>query len=279
LLAINTAYENIMEKPIDAASFYDQIASIYDDSWEKEPLSKYIDALKWHVIEKALPSKPKGEILELGGGTGHWTIPLAKSGHRVTMIEISAGMLSVAREKMNAANLENLVELHHGDMEQLSDFSSDHYDLVLTTGGPLNYCSDYRQVLRQMRRVCKPGGYVFVDPTSRFHHLPDLLKAKDFETVRDLLHTGNIPLEFQGLRVQRHDFEIKELLNALEKEGLSPLMVVGNSVIAGIVGQKNILKMLEELGVKRLIEMEELLSKHDSLVNRAQIFEVLCRVD
>jgi len=267
-----------MEKPIDVESFYDQIASIYDDSWEKEPLFKYIDALKWHVIEKALPKRPNGEILELGGGTGHWTIPLAKSGHRVTMIEISGGMLSVALEKIKAARLENLVELRHGDMEKLDDFPSDHYDLVLTTGGSLNYCSDYRQVIRQMRRVCKPGGYVFVDPTSRFHHLPDLLKAKDFETIRDLLQAGNISVEFQGLRVQRHDFEIKELLNSLEEEGLTPSMIVGNSVIVGIVGQENMLKMLEEQGVKRLMEMEELLSRHDSLVNRAQIFEVLCEV-
>ena len=267
-----------MTGPTEVESFYDQIASIYDESWENEPLSQYVDALKWHVIKKALPNDPNGKILELGGGTGHWTVPLAKPGHRVTMIEISGGMLSVAREKIKREGLENLVELHHGDMEKLDDFPSDNFDLVLTTGGSLNYCPDYRGVIRQMGRVCKPGGHVFVDPTSRFYHLSDLLKGKKFKAIGDLLQTGNINVDFQGLKVTRHDFEFRELLSLLEEEGLKVTTVLGNSVIVGIVGRENMLKMLKELGPERLIEMEELLSKYDNLVNRAQIFEVLCEV-
>jgi S-adenosylmethionine-dependent methyltransferase len=265
-----------MEGVVGAGAYFDKVAPIYDSSSEKEPLGKYLHALKWHVMREALPQEPDSDILELGGGTGYWTIPLAKLGHRVTMVDASRGMLSVAEQKVEAEGLAHLVQLRHGDMAELDDLPSDQFALVLATGGSLNYCPHYRRAVRQMVRLCSPGGYVFLDPTSRFAYLPDLLREGDLKAVYELVGAGTFYEEYQGHRVQRHEFEIDELLALLREEGLRVCKVLGNSILVEVIGRKNTLRMLEEMGVDRLIELEEHLSRNESLLSRALHFDVLC---
>ncbi len=41
-------------------------------------------------------------ILDIGGGPGRYAIALAERGHRVTLADLSAEMLEIAREKVHA---------------------------------------------------------------------------------------------------------------------------------------------------------------------------------
>ena len=48
-------------------------------------------------IDRALALRPRSRVLDLGCGFGRHSIPLARRGHRVTGVELSARMLEHAR--------------------------------------------------------------------------------------------------------------------------------------------------------------------------------------
>jgi SAM-dependent methyltransferase len=87
-------------------SAYDRIARVYD------PWSQSVVEDVPFYLEEAVRSG--GPVLELGVGTGRIAVPIAASGIRVVGVDLSAGMLEVARERAALARVE--IELHQGDM-------------------------------------------------------------------------------------------------------------------------------------------------------------------
>jgi len=91
---------------------FDRVAGFYD--YEIENFAKDIP----FYIEYA---KMAGdEVLELACGTGRILIPIAKQGIKITGIDISEGMLNIARQKANNLdeNTRKNATLIHGDMRQ-----------------------------------------------------------------------------------------------------------------------------------------------------------------
>jgi len=94
-------------------AYFNKIAEEYDKKQIDEILScdelyYYVrDRIEWYYIEKYLPKK--GIVLDVAGGTGRLTIPIALRGLKVVLIDISEGMLKVAREKVKEHGLEDKV--------------------------------------------------------------------------------------------------------------------------------------------------------------------------
>jgi SAM-dependent methyltransferase len=87
-------------------SAYDKIARIYDP-WSRS----VVEDVPFYVDEAV---RSGGPVLELGVGTGRIAVPIAASGIRVVGVDLSAGMLEVARENAALAGAE--LDLRHGDM-------------------------------------------------------------------------------------------------------------------------------------------------------------------
>ncbi|MBY7143487.1 demethylmenaquinone methyltransferase [Virgibacillus sp. NKC19-3] len=107
------------------------------------------------------------KALDVCCGTGDWSVSLAeaagKSGE-VIGIDFSQNMLSVAEEKKNNRDLEQL-SLMHGNAMDLP-FDDNSFDYV-TIGFGLRNVPDYMTVLKELRRVVKPGGKVVCLETSQ----------------------------------------------------------------------------------------------------------------
>ena len=72
------------------------------------------------LVEKAI--RPGDRVLDCGAGTGSTTLlALEKVGSkgRVTLFDLSEGMLAVAKERLTAAGVSDRVELETGDMHHL----------------------------------------------------------------------------------------------------------------------------------------------------------------
>ena len=82
-----------------------------------------------HYIHKVLPQA--GEVLEIGAGTGRYSIALAKEGHRVTAVELAERNLALLRQ--NAKGLDNLAAIR-GDAIDLSFLPENSFDLTLVFG-------------------------------------------------------------------------------------------------------------------------------------------------
>ena len=98
-----------------------------------------------------------GKILEIGAGTGRYSIALAREGFDVTALELVEHNLLVLRR--NSAGLPNF-SAHQGDALDLSRFPDDTFDVTLVLG-PMYHLYDpgeVRTAVSEAIRVTKPGG-------------------------------------------------------------------------------------------------------------------------
>jgi len=109
-----------------------------------------------------------GEMaLDVCCGTGDWSISLAEAvgeTGKVIGLDFSKNMLSIAEEKKNDLQL-NQLELVHGNAMELP-YEDNCFDYV-TIGFGLRNVPDYMTVLKEMHRVVKPGGKVVCIETSQ----------------------------------------------------------------------------------------------------------------
>jgi SAM-dependent methyltransferase len=98
-------------------------------------------------------------LLDIGCGPGTLTCDLARRVGRVLAVEVTEGALDLARAEVAAQGQSN-VELRVGDVHAL-DLPDDSVDVV-HAHQVLQHVGDPVQALREMRRVCRPGGLVAV---------------------------------------------------------------------------------------------------------------------
>jgi len=101
---------------------------------------------------------PPARILDCGGGPGRYAIELARQGYQVTLFDLSAEALRMARQKAREAGV--TLEYARGTATDLSRFPDDAFDVVCLMG-PLYHLLDEAertQALAEAARVLAPGG-------------------------------------------------------------------------------------------------------------------------
>jgi len=103
--------------------------------------------------------KRKMKILEIGAGTGAYSIPLAKEGYDVTAIELVEKKLNILKDK--SQNLSNL-HAFQGNALNLSNFENHSFDMVLVLGPMYHLFTKNEQIkaILEAIRVCKKGGFL-----------------------------------------------------------------------------------------------------------------------
>jgi SAM-dependent methyltransferase len=137
--------------------YHDAAASGYDSKWAID----YGEIGGTQVVaklEKALGRTPGhyGRMLEIGAGTGYFTLNLLRRGmvDQATAIDISPGMLEALQASATRLGLE--VETLPADAERLP-FGDRSFDLVLGHA-VLHHIPDLPAALRECARVLQPGG-------------------------------------------------------------------------------------------------------------------------
>jgi len=101
------------------------------------------------------------QILDIATGTGDLALALSRiHGTHITGVDISPAMLEIGRAKVSKAGLSNQIDLQVADGEQLP-FPDESFDAVTIAFGVRNY-EHLDQGLREMFRVIRPGGRVFI---------------------------------------------------------------------------------------------------------------------
>lgn len=110
-----------------------------------------------HYINKMTAANTS--VLEIGAGTGRYSIALAKKGYNVTAVELADKNLDILME--NAKGIDNL-HCYQGDALDLSRFEDNCFDLTLVLG-PMYHLytkEDMLKALNEALRVTKPDGII-----------------------------------------------------------------------------------------------------------------------
>lgn len=114
---------------------------------------------RWRaVFAESFPAEPALEVLDAGTGTGFCALPLARMGHRVSAVDLSAAMISGTREAALEEGLE--ISFAHADATapHLAPASLDGVvarNLLWTLPDPA-------ATLRRWRELLRPGGVLLV---------------------------------------------------------------------------------------------------------------------
>ena len=95
---------------------------------------------------------PGTRVLDVGCGSGLTLVLAARRGATPSGLDISPGLLGIARERLPQA------ELREGDMESLP-FGDAAFDAVVGVNA-FQFAGDPRRALREAARVTRPGGRV-----------------------------------------------------------------------------------------------------------------------
>jgi len=209
-------------------AYYQKGAADYDKQYDSPFFKEIYDKLTWRYIEPYLPQS--GVVLDAGGGTGKWCIPIARKGLRVVICDISQDMLNVASLKVKENGLEGKVSFRQGDICS-PPFCDNSFDFVLAEGDPISYCSSPDLAVRELGRVLKPNCYLSAGIDSLYPTLRRMFEQPDIDF--DQFHKVYKEQRFLAKDWGFHYwlFTPKDLKKLFAKHGFKVVKIAGKPVM------------------------------------------------
>lgn len=217
-------------------------------------------ALRGREIERHLEGVHT--ILDVGGGTGAFSIPLAQRGFTVTHVDFSPAMLDIARRKAQGLTNIRFVEANATDLSQFPDRS---FDLVLNMDGAISFCG--QEAERSILESCRlTGKKLIITVFNRAWMAPvwtlssieglgrllpsvwSMLERGEWrqESPEDALLAKGLTQDYLGVCKA---FLPEELREVLERSGMRILRVGGLGSLAGLYGAPTIRRVCEDEGL------------------------------
>ena len=191
----------VLQSKEETRAYYDKISAVYDLLAERSE-----GPVRQAGVEK-LGLRPREWVLEIGYGTGHSLVELAREvgpDGKVFGIDLSDGMRARALERLEKEDLTARVELSSGDATRLPypDGSMDAVFMSFTL--ELFDTPEIPQVLAECKRVLRTGGRIGVVAITKegkegfaveayewtHRHFPNLLDCRPIFVRRSLEDAG-----------------------------------------------------------------------------------------
>lgn len=153
-------YDDERDKGTQVKEMFDSIAPAYDfmnramtfgiDKWWRRRAIAHLDGCS------------HDRILDIATGTGDLAILMARRFDplRVTGVDLSEGMIEIARRKIADEGLTDVIDMTIGDCLQLP-FTDESFDCVTSAYGVRNF-ENLLEGYREMYRVLRPGGTICI---------------------------------------------------------------------------------------------------------------------
>ena len=113
---------------------------------------------------RELAQRTGGPVLEVMCGSGRLLLPLARAGLRLAGVDVSSAMLSLARERLTAANLGQRVQLHEADIRERAPVGPFGLAIVaINSFMHLADTDDQLAALGHIHAALRPGGLLAID--------------------------------------------------------------------------------------------------------------------
>jgi 2-polyprenyl-3-methyl-5-hydroxy-6-metoxy-1,4-benzoquinol methylase len=195
-------------------------------------------AAVWAALDPVVGAGRQLTVLDVGGGSGNFAVPLARLGHDVTVVDPSADALATLRRRAENAGVGERVRGLQGDGDLL-------HEVLPSAGGPaegfdlalchsvLEVVDDPAVTLREVAGALRPGGQVSVATVNRAGAV--LARALSGHPVEaKALLEDRDPAPGRAKPVRRR-FSPADVLALVEGAGLRPGPWRGVSVVADLL--------------------------------------------
>ena len=163
------------------------------------------------------------KIIDIGAGTGRYSVALAAEGYDVTAVELVKYNLGILNQK--GAN----VKAYQGNALKLKRFANNSFDLALLFGPMYHLHSDADQIqaLSEAKRVTRPGGIIMVAYVMNDY---SVIKYGFMENhIAERVQNGELTEDFQIRHNENelYDYVRLEQIDALNREaGLKRELII-----------------------------------------------------
>ncbi len=172
-------------------------------------------------MDDAVRSRIK--LVDIGAGTGRYSVELAEEGYDVTAVELVRYNLGILKKKASS------VKAMQGNALNLKKLANDSFDVTLLFG-PMYHLfgfEDKRQALREAKRVTKPGGVILVAYCMNEYSV--ITYGFKERHVLECMEQKRFTEDFQTISTPSdlYDYMRMEEINALnEAEGLERIQII-----------------------------------------------------
>jgi ubiquinone/menaquinone biosynthesis C-methylase UbiE len=231
--------------------YHDAAADEYDAKWGIDFGDVGLTQTRTKVAKAlgGLPAQPFGRALEIGAGTGYFSLNLVRAGLIDSLVatDISPGMLTALER--NAAALDIAVETHVTEAERLP-FPDASFDLVLGHA-VLHHLPDLAGSFREFHRLLRPGGQIVFagEPSARGDRLASIPKGAATRAAplwRRLVRADALSVSYDKHdghsfedQVDVHAFVPSDLARFARDAGFEAVAVRGEELLANWFGWAN----------------------------------------
>ena len=184
---------------------------------------QYNDGDYWLFGMSQNDGKMIRSAIDIGAGTGSYSIPLFKEGYDVTAIELVQHNLGRLRQKCPE------IKAFKRNAMKLNNIADESFDAALLFG-PLYHLLTYEEKLKALleaKRVTKPGGIIMAAYTMNEYSV--LTYAFKEQHIKELMAEGKLGKDFRVLpgKGDLYDYVRMEDINRLNKDaGLTRIKII-----------------------------------------------------
>jgi S-adenosylmethionine-dependent methyltransferase len=231
------------------------------------------------VISELLASSGRArlDVLDAGGGTGGFAVPLAGLGHDVTVVDPSPDSLAAAQRR--AAEMNVPLRAVQGDAADLAAVAGDRSTDLVLCHSVLEYVESPEAAMAAIARVLRPGGAVSVLTASAVAAVIHRALTGRFDEALHLLAgigpqgTQPAPRAADPRVTPVRRFTLAAVTDLIEQAGLRQGMVHGVRVFADLV--PGIAADADPWAAEALLALEQAASSHPKFHDFAAQFHVL----
>jgi SAM-dependent methyltransferase len=178
-----------------------------------------------HQLLEHLPPPP-ASVLDVGGGAGNQSFPLAQAGYDITLLDPSPAMLDKARQRLAElpADAQRRVSLLQADGENADEAVDGRRFSAVLCHGVLGYLEQPDPVVRQLCKCAEEGGIVSIMTANA--HASAVRPALE-RRWEDALASFDARTEIGVLGVQGRADTVEEISDLIRSYGVEPLRWYG----------------------------------------------------
>ncbi len=228
-------------------------------------------ALLWEQLLRHVPALAADQplqILDLGAGIGQLSARLAAKGHKLTLVDASHEMLTLAREHFQSEGLTlEQAAVHCAALDAVPALGLPQQDLVLCHA-VLEWLPDPREGIAVAAACVKAGGYLSLAYYNRHGLVYRNLLHGNFERIQQENYSGH-----PGGLTPVHSLIPDELESWLQPLGLQPVYRAGLRTFSDFMARE----VVDKYNFEQILEMERRFAEQEPYRSLGRYQHLLCR--